>query len=57
MPLEQDKHEHKWVHLRKSEIYETGYRRWSYDDIFFCEKCLEEKKISKEVEERKNYNY
>ena len=47
--------EHKWVFLRKSDTYEYGYRKWYWDDVFFCEKCLEQKTIQNEVKERKSH--
>ena len=46
--------EHKWVHLRKSDTYEQGYRRWWFDDVFFCEKCLQQKTVSQEIVERRS---
>jgi len=48
---------HKWVHLRKTEPYESGYRRWVWDDVFFCEKCLEHKSITNEVPERRSHAF
>lgn len=49
--------EHKWVHLRKSDNYEVGYRTYGYDDTFFCEKCLQEKVIQKELPERPRHGW
>jgi len=49
--------EHKWVHLRKTETYENGYRRWFWDDVFFCEKCLAQRNVTNAVEERRSHAF
>lgn len=49
--------EHKWVHLRRSDNYEIRWHVWGWDDIFFCEKCLQERVIQKETPERTRYGF
>lgn len=47
--------EHKWVHLRCEGTVEIGYRRWAQVDLFYCEKCLEQKRIEAEKPERRTF--
>lgn len=47
--------EHKWVHLRDDGTEEAGYRKWNKVDHFFCEKCLEQKRVSVPVQEKTHY--
>lgn len=49
--------EHKWAFLRKSDTYETGYRKWAHDDTYFCEKCLKYKSVTVDHEERPRYGW
>lgn len=44
--------EHKFVFLRAEDVYETGYRQWCHDDVYFCEKCLDYRRIQIKHEER-----
>lgn len=44
--------EHKWVHLREDGTEEVGYRRWNKVDIFFCEKCLKQQRVSEPIPEK-----
>ena len=40
--------EHKWVHLEtiRNEIFTPGYsNEFKRVDIYYCEKCLEQKEI------------
>ncbi len=57
MTREPQECEHKWVHLRKSDIYEYGYRKYRFDDVFFCEKCLAQKSIVNDIEERRSHAF
>lgn len=44
--------EHKFVHLRNDSYYRSASRySWEYVciDYYFCEKCLEEKEVKKDV--------
>lgn len=45
--MEEKPHEHKFVFLRE-ERKNIGYERnptWQYSDIYFCEGCLEYRKV------------
>ena len=53
--LETQQCEHKWIHLRGDGTVETGYRQWSNVDIFFCEKCLEQRRIETKIEPKRSY--
>lgn len=44
--------EHHWVFIRKTDDYETGYRRWAYKNLFYCDKCLEHKAVEIELQSR-----
>lgn len=47
-----DNCEHKFVHIRNDSYYRSTSRySWEYAciDYYFCEKCLEEKEIKKNV--------
>lgn len=46
---------HKWVHLRKSDTYGVGYRRWAHSDTYYCEKCLAQRDVEVEHQERPTY--
>jgi hypothetical protein len=52
---EQQNCEHKWVHMRKEENVEVGYRQWKAVDRFYCEKCLEQKTVRSEIPERRSH--
>lgn len=47
--------EHKWVHLRDEGTTEVGYRNWKKVDLFFCEKCLDQKRIESDMPEKRSY--
>ena len=47
--------DHKFVFLKSSDTFETGYRRWAHEDTFYCEKCLLYKKIQVDHEERQRH--
>lgn len=47
--------EHKFIHLRNLGTEEIGYRQWAQVDMFFCEKCLEQKRVSRKIEEKQSY--
>jgi hypothetical protein len=47
--------DHKFVFLKASDTYETGYRRWAHEDTFYCEKSLLYKLIEVEHKDRKSY--
>lgn len=47
--------QHKWVHLRKEDPKEVGYRRWKNVDRFYCEKCLDQKTVETDQEERRSH--
>jgi hypothetical protein len=42
-------HEHKWVHINTAYSQESrGYNTdWNRHDTYFCEKCLEQKTVTK----------
>lgn len=44
--------EHKWVFLRSEGTEECGYRRWRTVDVFFCEKCLEQRVVRNDLVEK-----
>lgn len=41
--------EHKWVHLIQLPTREIGYRRWMAVDLFYCERCLAQKEVEREI--------
>lgn len=41
--------EHRFIHLRTGGTEEIGYRQWARVDIFFCEKCLMQKRVSEKI--------
>jgi hypothetical protein len=43
--------QHKWVFLRDGGTIEVSYRRWKQVDVFFCEKCLEQRRTENEIPE------
>jgi len=45
--------EHKWVFLRDGGTREIGYRKWFHVDVFFCEKCLEQREIETAIKEER----
>lgn len=50
--MSEEKCEHKFVHLRNESFKRTASRySWEFVsiDYFFCEKCLEEKVVRKEI--------
>lgn len=47
--------DHHWVFLRKSDTYETGYRRWAFDNVFYCDKCLEMREVRQDLKEHRGY--
>ncbi len=50
--MSDSKCEHKWIHLRDEGTEDAGYRKWNKVDWFFCEKCLEQKRISAPLVEK-----
>jgi len=52
---EKQKCEHKFVHLKDLGTRETGYRQWVGVDLFFCEKCLEQREVERKLEERRSH--
>jgi hypothetical protein len=44
-----EEHQHKFVFMRQDEVAVTGWEqrigKWEFYDVFFCEGCLEYKRI------------
>ena len=49
--------DHKWVHLRNEGTTEVGYRHWKQTDLFYCEKCLEQKRILSDIPEKRSHAF
>lgn len=49
--------DHKWVHLRNEGTTEVGYRMWKQTDLFYCEKCLEQKRILSDIPEKRSHAF
>lgn len=46
--------EHKWVFLRDEGTIEVGYRHWRKVDLFYCERCLDQRRIESDIPERRS---
>lgn len=47
---------HNYVFLR-NEKKESGYRRWTNFDTFYCSKCLKQKTTETEIEPSPRYGW